>query len=140
MKVSDIRDSYRSGRRFILQRARPIDCARWLFHFEGASPETVLDILAQYQNSDGGFGHGLEPDFWNPMSSPLQTWGATEIIHSLNYRNADHPIVRGILGFLESSVFFDGHTWSRTIPTNNDYPHAEWWSHQAQDDPRSERT
>ena len=72
------------ARRFALQRARPIDHARWCFHFEGAAPQDVLDILSQYQNADGGFGHALEADFWNPSSSPMQTWAATELIHSLN--------------------------------------------------------
>ena len=139
-KVSEIRDPFRSGRRFIFQRARPIDCARWRFLFEGASPESVLDVLAQYQNSDGGFGHGLEPDFWNPMSSPIQTWGATEIVHGLNYRNEGHPVVQGILRYLESAVHFDGHTWSRTVPTNNDFPHAEWWFHESRGQPEPERT
>jgi len=41
----------------------------------------VFDVLSQYQNPDGGFGHGLEADFWNPFSSPVQTWAATEIVH-----------------------------------------------------------
>ena len=134
--MADIRDHYQSGRRFILQRARPIDCARWRFLFEGASPESVLDVLSQYQNDDGGFGHALEPDFWNPLSSPLQTWAATEIIHGLKYTNADYPVIRGILTYLESADYFDGHIWSRTILSNDDYPHAEWWAHQ----PVSERT
>jgi len=74
------------------------------------------------------------------MSSPIQTWGATEIVHGLNYRNEGHPVVQGILRYLESAVHFDGHTWSRTVQTNNDYPHAEWWSHESQGQPEPERT
>ncbi|HWD40394.1 MAG TPA: hypothetical protein VG944_16210 [Fimbriimonas sp.] len=135
--MSDLRDSYVAGRWFVLRRARPIDCARWRFLFEGAPPESVLEVLAQYQNCDGGFGHALEPDFWNPLSSPIQTWAATEIIHGLNYNNSNHPIVRGILSYLESGVDFDGRTWSRTLATNNDYPHAEWWSHEGGSGERS---
>jgi len=138
--MSDTRDCFRSARRFVFQRARPIDCARWNFLFGSGSPEAVLDVLSNYQNSDGGFGHGLEPDFWNPNSSPMQTWGATEIVHSLGYKNSDHPVIRGILNFLNSSAHFDGHTWSRTISSNDDYPHAEWWSHPSQDEQTSERT
>ena len=68
------------------------------------------------------------------MSSPLQTWAATEIIHSLNDADSGHPVVQGILRYLESGVDFDGHTWSRTIPTNNDFPHAEWWSYEPSDE------
>ena len=135
-----MQDPYQLGRRFVLQRARPIDYARWCFNFEGASSDIVLDILAQYQNSDGGFGHGLEADFWNPLSSPMQTWAATEVLQSLDHGNSDHSITLGILRYLENTSDFDGHTWSRTVSTNNDYPHAEWWSHQDRDQPDSEKT
>jgi len=93
-----------------------------------------LDVLAQYQNSDGGFGHGLEADFWNPESSPMQTWAATEIVHEV-HAASHHPIVTGILRYLESQAHFDGHSWSRTIPSNNDHPHAEWWTHEAAETP-----
>jgi len=128
---------YERAKRFILQRARPIDHAKWRFHFEGASPEVVLDVLSQYQNGDGGFGYGLEPDFWNPASSPIQTWAATEAIRSLGYENGKHPVVVGILKFLESRVHFHGHTWDRTIASNNDHPRAPWWTHRSGDhDPR----
>lgn len=30
------------------------------------SQGAVIDILMQYQNEDGGFGHALEADSWNP--------------------------------------------------------------------------
>lgn len=136
--MSSMRDSYQRGRRFVTQHARPIDYARWRFHFEGASSDTVLDILSQYQNSDGGFGHALEADFWNPLSSPMQTWAATEIIQSLNRRDGDHPIIQGILTYLEQTADFDGQIWSRTIATNNAYPHAEWWAYQ--DQPQAAKT
>jgi len=124
---------YLRARRFVLQRARPIDYARWCFHFEWASAERVLDILSQYQNNDGGFGSGLEADFWNPFSSPMQTWAATECIQDLDFADSEHPIVLGILRYLDGQANFDGHTWSRTIASNNDYPHAEWWSHEIND-------
>ena len=125
----------RLARRFVFQRGRPIEWARWRYLFERASAESVLEVLAQYQNSDGGFGHGLEPDFWNPNSSPIQTWAATEIIHSV--AAVKSPVIDGILRYLDSGAHFDGHTWSRTVPTNNDHPHADWWSHE---DGESERS
>lgn len=45
--------------------------------------QDVLAALAVYQNEDGGFGRALEPDCWNPDSSPVQTWTATEIINEI---------------------------------------------------------
>lgn len=65
--------------------ARPLDLARWRFHFEGGSQQAVLDELAAFQNPDGGFGNGLEADCWNPDSSPMQTWAATEILKEVGF-------------------------------------------------------
>ncbi|GCE45582.1 hypothetical protein EI42_03501 [Thermosporothrix hazakensis] len=49
---------------FITQNGRPIDQARFAYHFmrTDASQDALLNTLSQYQNTDGGFGHGLEPD------------------------------------------------------------------------------
>ena len=118
-----------SARKFLFQNARPLDLTRWMFLFEGGSKEDVLKILASFQNADGGFGHALEPDCWNPNSSPVQTWTATQIIKEIKLEDKEHPIIQGILYFLSSGQLFDGHTWANTIPTNNDYPHAPWWGY-----------
>lgn len=115
------------ARNFIYRNARPLDLARWQYLFEDRSRENVLTILASYQNEDGGFGHALEPDCWNPNSSPVQTWVATEIIREAGLNDAQHPIIQGILRYLASTGDFDGHTWSNTIPSNDLYPHAPWW-------------
>lgn len=116
------------AREFIYRNARLLDFARWKYLFENGSKEDVLSVLATYQNADGGFGHGLEPDFWNPLSSPVQTWVATRIIHELDLQDNKHPIIQGILNYLESGLDFNRHTWRNTVPTNNDYPHAPWWT------------
>lgn len=116
------------ARNFIYRNARPLDLARWQYLFENGSKEEVLKILASYQNEDGGFGHGLEPDCWNPNSAPIQTWVATEIMKEVKLRDAKHPMIQGILKYLASTDDFDGHMWLNTIPSNNDYPHAPWWN------------
>ena len=87
----------------------------------------VLRALSTYQNTDGGFGHALEPDAWNPNSSPIQTWAATEILNEIAFTNSSAPIIKGILKYLESGQDFDGHLWQNTVESNNDYPHAQWW-------------
>lgn len=119
---------FRRARLFIYRNARPVDLALWRFHFEGGSREDVLTALSAYQNPDGGFGHGLEADALNPDSSPIQTWCATTILRQIDLFDADHAVVSGILRYLDSGADFDGHCWARVIPTNNDHPHAPWWS------------
>lgn len=89
---------------FIYRNARPLDLARWQYHFENGSPEAVLKALAAYQNEDGGFGHALEADSFNPNSCPIQTWAATEILREVGLTDRKNPIIQNILRYLESGV------------------------------------
>ena len=93
---------YEQARNFIYKNARPLDIARWKYLFENGSEEDILIALSVYQNEDGGFGNALEPDYWNPNSSPVQTWVATEIIKEINLNDKNHPIIQGILNYLSS--------------------------------------
>ncbi len=122
-----VHDCYGKARAFLWRNARPVDLARWQTHFEGGGKDAVLTALSFYQNEDGGFGHALETDAWNPHSSPIQTWAAAEILREINFTHSAHPIIQGILRYLYSGKDFNGHFWSNTVETNNDYPHAPWW-------------
>jgi len=118
---------FQKAKEFIYRNARPLDLARFRYHFENGSTEDVLNALAFYQNEDGGFGHALEPDSWNPNSSPIQTWYATEILREIGFTDSSHPITAGILKYLESGRDFDGRTWSILVKSTDNYPHAPWW-------------
>ena len=117
------------ARQFIYRNARPLDLARWRFAFEDGSQAEVLRVLAAYQNEDGGFAHALEADHWNPNSSPIQTWAATEILWEIGFDDPEHPMVQSILRYLGSGADFDGQIWHKTIPSNNEYPGASWWNY-----------
>lgn len=119
------------ARRFVYRCARPIDLARWQYHFENGSQEAVLTALAAYQNEDGGFGHALEADSFNPNSCPIQTNTAVEILREIGMTDPKHPIVQGILRYLDSGADFDEahRQWLNTVPSNNDYPCAVWWKY-----------
>ncbi len=118
---------YESARAFVYRNARPLDLARWQYHFEGGSPEAALHALSFYQNADGGFGHALEADSWNPHSAPIQAGSAVELFRELDWNEPAHPVVQGLLRYLAGGADFDGRTWAGSVPTNNDYPHAPWW-------------
>jgi hypothetical protein len=120
-------NTYTRARAFLYRNARPLDFARFQFHFENGSRSAVLNALAAYQNPDGGFGHALEADAWNPNSAPIQTWTATEILREIDCTDTTHPIIQGILRYLASGADFEGHFWYNTVRSNNDYPHAPWW-------------
>ena len=66
---------FEKAKSFIDRHARPLDLARWQYHFENGTRDAVLDALKDYQNDDGGFGHGLEADCLNPNSSPHSNVG-----------------------------------------------------------------
>lgn len=122
---------FTKAKEFIYRNARPVDLARWQYHFENGNADQVLKALAFYQNKDGGFGHGLECDCFNPYSSPIQTWTATEILREIDFTDNNHPIINGILKYLDSGNDFDmsHNQWLNTVKTNNDYPHAIWWEY-----------
>lgn len=127
MKLSSLQ--YEMIRRWIYQNARPIDLARWKYHFEDGSRKEVINSLAMYQNNDGGFGHALEADCWNGYSSPIQTSTAIEILYQIGVTDKKNPMVRGILDYLESAERLNDGTWPALIPSNNDFPHAPWWTY-----------
>ena len=68
-----MKTTFKKAREFIYRNARPLDLTRFQYHFENGSKEAVMSALAYYQNEDGGFGYALEPDCWNPNSTPIAT-------------------------------------------------------------------
>lgn len=121
-------EMFQKAKTFVYRNARPLDFARWQYHFENGTKDSVLSILSKYQNEDGGFGHALECDAWNPNSSPIQTCHATIILKEIDFSDKSHPIIKGIVKYLSSGADFNQNYWYRTIPSNDNYPHAPWWA------------
>jgi hypothetical protein len=131
MNVSN--SDYRSVTRWMYRNARPLDLARWQFHFENGGQAAVLSALSAYQNDDGGFGNALEPDSWNPNSSPYTTSVAIHILEEIGFRDRHHAIVKKMLAYLAATPEFDGERWPAIISSNDDYPHAPWWADRTYD-------
>lgn len=114
---------------YIYRNARPMALALWKYHFENGSAEDVFHTMSFYQNEDGGFGHAMESDFWNPNSTPIATQRATTWLFGLKELDPHHPMVQGILNYLDSGADFDEATgqWLNEVPSNNEFPHAIWW-------------
>ena len=107
---------------------RPLEIALLNYYFFEGALDDVLRELVKYQNQDGGFGHGLEPDFLNPYSSPMQCFTAAHYLRSL-YLPDNHPMIKSLLNYLENTYQKETKRWLNSIPSNNDYPHASWWSY-----------
>ena len=85
--------AYNEVRTWIYRNARPLELALWQFDFENGSPERVADMLRFYQNEDGGFGNGVEPDSWNPESSPYATMIAAGMLRGIGLAEQGQPIL-----------------------------------------------
>lgn len=114
---------------WIHRNARELELAQWEYFFENGTKEAVLKALQSYQNPDGGFGHALEADNWNPNSSPITTQQAIKILNDIDFHDLNHPIYQGIFTYLNSEKDLLSYGWRFTIPTNDEYPHAPWWNY-----------
>ncbi|MBS4197080.1 hypothetical protein [Lederbergia citri] len=111
---------------WIKRNARPLEVARWEYVFEGGSRDNVIRYLAAYQNEDGGFGHGIEPDFWLPSSSPMATWTAGQMLVEIG-ANENEEIIGKMIKYLVNTADNVTGMWQSALPENNQYPHAPWW-------------
>lgn len=119
---------YHNASKWIKRNARPLECARWSYLFENGTQEDVIHKLEAFQNKDGGFGHGLEPDISMPDSSAIATWTACQILMEVDVAPS-HPIVQNILKYLTNSYDRDLGYWWTVTPNFNDYPHAPHWAY-----------
>jgi len=116
-------------RSWVYRNARPLEFALWQFYFENGSKEAVLSALVTYQNDDGGFGKAIEPDNWNPESTPYATSHAINILRQIGFTDMNHPIYQGVLCYLKNTRYQGEHGWFLTIPSNDLVPHAVWWQY-----------
>ncbi|MCH7906659.1 MAG: hypothetical protein IIB26_04435 [Chloroflexi bacterium] len=121
-------DAQRRASNFVKLLARPLERALYEHEFESGPEQAVLDALAEYQNDDGGFGHGIEPDFWMPDSSPLATTVALQHISALSL-TPDHPLASGAIAYLIDSYDSERSGWPKVSWEVEDAPHAPWWNY-----------
>lgn len=120
---------------FILANARPLELALYELYFGNGSPEKVISELAKFQNEDGGFGHGLEADNWNPYSNPIATNDALLTLNQINALYDKDPseelkkMLDGMVKYLSSHDSFDEEKkrWLFAIESSKAFPHAVWW-------------
>lgn len=115
--------------KFLKEHGRRLDNCLYMYYFEDASMDSVLNALMEYQNLDGGFGRALEPDVRMEASSVLATTIAFQLMRPLGLSSNHEEIVqKGINYFLDTFNHEKG-GWE-IVPSNvNDAPHAPWWKH-----------
>jgi len=124
------REQFNHARDFLYSQARPLDRANFALEFEKGSVDAVLSELRKFQNPDGGFGHGLEPDVRTSTSSALCTEMGLRYL-AAHCIPADHPMVAAAVKYLLESFNAETQVW-RVVPEDvNDLPHAPWWHDEA---------
>lgn len=117
---------YSAMRRFLEERARPLEAALARNFLDGAPAAEVLAALACFQNADGGFGRALEPDLRLPDSSALATTVGLQYLRAVG-AGSDEPLVQGAIGYLVATIDPEALAWPSCPVAANDHPHAPWW-------------
>ncbi|MFF1823238.1 hypothetical protein ACFVWG_38415 [Kribbella sp. NPDC058245] len=118
-------DIFTAGRDFVRLEGRLVENRLFATVFDGADPAGVVDALRGYQNADGGFGHGLEPDKRCPDSLGLDVETAFDILLAAGAR--DEVMIRRAVDWLASVATPDGAV-SLAAPVIESYPRAEHMS------------
>jgi Prenyltransferase and squalene oxidase repeat len=109
---------------FIWRTARLLEQRRFAYLFLDGQRQAVLEALRPYQNPDGGFGNGLEPDIRGPVSQPVPGWTALCILDEAG-AFAD-PLVTRACDYLLTITTPEGGV-PFVLLSVRDYPHAPWW-------------
>ncbi len=115
-------DIFTAGREFVRREARLVENRLFATVFEDADPHGVVDALRGYQNSDGGFGHALEPDKRCPDSLAIDVETAFDIMLAAGAR--DDVMVRRAVDWLGLTSTPDGAV-AFASPVVEKYPRAE---------------
>ncbi|MFF7101626.1 hypothetical protein ACFY9X_15785 [Streptomyces nigra] len=65
---------------FVWLTARVLEQRLFAYDFLNGPADPVETALDAYRNDDGGYGHGLEPDLRGPVSQPLHTGRALQVL------------------------------------------------------------
>lgn len=112
-----------TAEQFICANARLLDRHRLAVLLHRAPSGPVLDALRAYRNSDGGFGHALEPDVRTPGSEPAATLHALEVLAELGALG--DPMGTAAAAWVATIAGPDGGV-PFVLPASGSYPHAPW--------------
>lgn len=112
---------------FVRESGRPLDAALLDLDLDRGSADAALAALVGFQNADGGFGHGLEPDLTSPASSAIATSIGLRILTRLE-TPARRPTVIAAIEWLSGALDREAGVWPIVGQAVEQGPHAPWWS------------
>jgi hypothetical protein len=112
---------------FLKTHGRKLDYAMYQYFFEGRPSDQAILELESYQNSDGGFGKCLEPDFRLAESSPMATSVALGLAVDLGL-DKNHQLVKNAMTYYQNTLDREFLYWFQTPKEIDLVPRAPWWS------------
>ncbi len=120
-------EAFERARTFVAEQGRDLDRRLLSHYFDNGPAAAVMEELPNYQNDDGGFGNGLEPDVQMPGSSVLTTTMALRILREVGATSEDE-IVQKAIEYLMAQYDSTRRIWPIVPPEVDDFPHAPWWN------------
>jgi len=121
------RDRFEAARHFVATNGRGLDAALLAQGLGQGSAEAVMVALIAFQNPDGGFGHGLEPDTRSPASTAIATSVGLRLLARVE-APARHPTVVSAIDWLDGALDRDNGVWPIVGKDVGLAPHAPWWT------------
>jgi hypothetical protein len=119
---------FTAGERFLLAEARLLERRLFATCFRDAPAAGVIDVLRGFQNDDGGFGHGLEPDKRCPDSLPIDVEIAFQACATAGA--ADQEMLGRACDYLArtAATVDAGGAVPLAFPVIESYPRAAHWT------------
>ena len=112
---------------YMNKKARPLESAIFNYYFNDSNGDDILDSLEEFQNSDGGFGRGIEPDYKLIQSSSMATSIGLRYLSMLDNSDRGQKMIAKAVAYLETTFDSKRNGWY-SVPSNvNEHPHASWW-------------
>jgi hypothetical protein len=121
-------EAFQRAQTFMWNNARLLERQLFGCLFTGGDAQGVVKALKAYQNPDGGFGHGLEPDKRSPESQPVDVEQALHLLDRVGAFQEPQlsELVLPACDFLASISTPEGGV-PFALPSVKKYPHAPWW-------------
>lgn len=113
----------------IWDHGRRLDYYLVLSFLEDTDQEILFE-LQKYQNEDGGFGHGLEPDIRMPFSSVAATDIAIFALDFVKDHDLKEQMIEQIVHYYEENFDYSVKAWKMVPPMVDEFPRAVWWNYE----------
>ncbi|GMQ61836.1 prenyltransferase/squalene oxidase repeat-containing protein [Vallitalea maricola] len=123
------KELFEKCKKYILEKGRPLEQHLFINYFVKPCELDIINDLKKYQNTDGGFGNGIESDFTLPYSSPMATSIGLRYLSRYDNQNEAILMIKKAIAYLENTYVPERKGWFAVPREVNDFPHAPWWNY-----------